>query len=96
MARERNDQQTTVHRPWRSSSFMMANRSTASLPSSATTTGRTRGRNPAVVDLPSGRADLGVHAWHVLLDTVGAMDPPEDIIYGNECEGECRRDPSLH
>ena len=87
MAQERSDQRSNSHRPWRSSSYMSAHNRTSpptSVPTfpSASAARTPRGRNPSLVDLPSGRADLGVHAWHVLLDMVGAMDPPDNIIYG--------------
>ena len=75
-SRERRDRETNAHRPWRSSSWMSAAASTAATPPWKRTA------HPARVEGPEGMANLGIHAWHVLLNMSSPMECPPDLSYG--------------
>ena len=84
---ERRDRATSAHRPWRTMTrFDAAGRreashaSTAACPSGARAGSRTG--HPARVELPQGPSNLGIHAWHAILDMVDPMTAPENITYG--------------
>ena len=40
------------------------------------------GSHPASIQTASGPINLGVHAWHCLLDSASALDPPEQLEHG--------------
>ena len=77
---ERADRETNAHRPWRNAGGEVG-RTTASRVVSAAAA-RTRARHPAVIRTNEGDCNLGVHAWHVLLNMVSALEAPVEPEYG--------------
>ena len=81
---ERHDSETNAHRPWRTEARFGAEgrrppsrANVESCPSARDRTG-----HYAEVRLPGGSSNLGIHAWHALLDMVDPMTAPENITYG--------------
>ena len=80
---ERRNERTNAHRPWRMERVR---------PGPTSGGGECEGGNgteasassphPATVHTTEGPVNMGVHAWHVLLDMVSAFDAPEVVEYG--------------
>ena len=79
---ERTDRETNAHRPWRNQEGEVNRRTTESLFSASASAPRTRSRHPAVIRTQEGDCNLGVHAWHVLLNMVSALEAPVEPEYG--------------
>ena len=87
---------TNEHRPWRTTNVARGSNEEATTTTSYMTANRSRWENnegragrpterPSTsgFDLPGGRSEnMGIHAWHVLLNMRGAMDVPERRDYG--------------
>ena len=83
-AAERRDRETNAHRPRTETRFGVEGRKeSAGARVESCSSARARTGHPAAeVRLPGGSSNLGIHAWHAILDMVDPMTAPENITYG--------------
>ena len=81
---ERRDRETNAHRPWRTEARFGAEgrREPAGARVESCSSARARTGHPAEARLPGGSSNLGIHAWHAILDMVDPMTAPANITYG--------------
>ena len=81
---EQVDRDTNAHRPLRRQEGTPMPLSTESHYSARASAAASRGRSrhPAVRRTHEGDCNLGVHAWHVLLNMVSALEAPAEPEYG--------------